>query len=225
MFLMCNIIKSGQNIIKGVDVMDYQILVNKSNGISEDYFENVIKPSVVPVDTIKNNDIVYKTFGIEDCTTYLEKTTAKQFEKLKKYAKQNGLVIDITSGYLSFEQQKKKYDYFVNKHGIEFAEKSACLPGYSEHNTGLCIDCDIFRNGKWAGIALNKDGSINEETAWLHTVLHKFGFILRYPKGKEDITKMKFEPWHIRYVGEKVAEYIYDNNLTLEEYHELKSKI
>ena len=55
---MCNIIKSGQNIIKGVDVMDYQILVNKSNGISEDYFENVIKPSVVPVDTIKNNDIV-----------------------------------------------------------------------------------------------------------------------------------------------------------------------
>ena len=99
------------------------------------------------------------------------------------------------------------------------------MPGYSEHNTGLCIDCDIFRNGRWAGIALNKDGRINEETAWLHTVLHKFGFILRYPKGKEDITKMKFEPWHIRYVGEKVAEYIYENNLTLEEYHELKSKI
>ena len=74
--------------------MDYQILVNKSNGISEDYCENVIKPSVVPVDTIKNNDIVYKTLGIEDCTTYLEKTTAEQFEKLKKYAKQNGFFAD-----------------------------------------------------------------------------------------------------------------------------------
>lgn len=55
-------------------------------------------------------------------------------------------------------------------------------------------------------------------------MLHKFGFILRYPRGKEEITKMKFEPWHIRYVGEKTAKYIYENNLTLEEYHDLKNK-
>ena len=104
--------------------------------------------------------------------------------------------------------------------GLEFAEKSACKGGYSEHNTGLAMDCDIFRNMKWAGIALDENGNTNEQTDWLHGVLHKFGFILRYPKGKEEITKMKFEPWHIRYVQEEPAKYIYENSLTLEEYHQ-----
>ena len=105
-----------------------------------------------------------------------------------------------------------------------YCKKSACLAGYSEHNTGLCLDCDLFINGKWCGIALNKDGSINNQTAWLHTILHKFGFILRYPKGKENITNMKFEPWHIRYVGNDLAKYLYENKLTLEEYHQQKIK-
>ena len=80
------------------------------------------------------------------------------------------------------------------------------------------MDVDIFKDSRWAGIAIRPDGSINEETKKLHTMLHKFGFILRYPKGKEEITKMKFEPWHIRYVGEETAKFIFENNLTLEEY-------
>ncbi len=204
--------------------MDYQILVNKTHGIDEEYFKKIIEPEIIAVDPVKNNEIVYRTFGIKERKTYLEKKTAEQFQKLKNYAKENGIILGITSGYLSFKQQETKYNYFVEKKGIEFAQKSACLPGYSEHNTGLAMDCDIFRGGKWAGIAPDENGNINKETAWLHTVLHKFGFILRYPKGKEDITQMKFEPWHIRYVGEDLAEYIYKNNLTLEEYYELNSK-
>lgn len=59
---------------------------------------------------------------------------------------------------------------------------------------------------------------VTKEAKWLKENAHKFGFILRYPKGKEDITGKKFEPWHIRYVGEDIAKYIYENNLTLEEY-------
>lgn len=205
-------------------VMNYQILVNKTHKLDEEYLKNTIIPQIVEVDPIKNNEVVYKTFGITEKATFLEKKTAEQFEKLRKFAKENGVILGITSGYLSLKQQETKYNYFVRKNGLEFAKKSACIPGYSEHNTGLALDCDIFRNGKWAGIAVNKNGEINEQTAWLHSVLPKFGFILRYPKGKESITEMKFEPWHIRYVGEELANYLYSNGLTLEEYYETKSE-
>lgn len=200
--------------------MDYVILVNKTNKIDENYYEEFIKPSIVAVESFKNNDIVYKTFGIEDKKTYLEKKTAEQFTKLRDYALKNNVYLGISSGFLTFEQQGKKYEYFLNKRGKEFAEKSACLPGYSEHNTGLALDCDIFIDSKWGGIAVDENGNINSQTAWLHSVLDKFGFILRYPAGKENITKMKFEPWHIRYIGEELAGYLYLNNLTLEEYYE-----
>lgn len=203
---------------------NYEILVNKTHKIDDRYFKEIIEPSIVEVDPTKNNEIVYKTFGIKENKTYLERETAKHYNEMKEYAAKNGVILGITSGYLSFEQQEVKYNYFLQKKGIEFTKKSACLPGYSEHNTGLAMDCDIFINGRWAGIAPDKDGNINKETAWLHTILHKFGFILRYPKGKEAITEMKFEPWHIRYVGKDLAKYIYENNLTLEEYYEEKSK-
>lgn len=196
------------------------MLVNKTNKIDENYYEEFIKPSIVAVESFKNNDIVYKTFGIEDKKTYLEKKTAEQFTKLRDYALKNNVYLGISSGFLTFEQQGKKYEYFLNKRGKEFAEKSACLPGYSEHNTGLALDCDIFIDSKWGGIAVDENGNINSQTAWLHSVLDKFGFILRYPAGKENITKMKFEPWHIRYIGEELAGYLYLNNLTLEEYYE-----
>ena len=111
--------------------MDYVILVNKTNKIDENYYEEFIKPSIVAVESFKNNDIVYKTFGIEDKKTYLEKKTAEQFTKLRDYALKNNVYLGISSGFLTFEQQGKKYEYFLNKRGKEFAEKSACLPGYS----------------------------------------------------------------------------------------------
>ena len=204
--------------------MNYEILVNKTHKIDEEYFKSVIVPSIVEVNPTKNNEIVYRTFGIKENKTYLEKKTAEMYEEMKKYAKENGVLLGITSGYLSFEQQEAKYNYFLQKKGIEFTKKSACLPGYSEHNTGLAMDCDIFKNGRWGGIAPDENGNVNKETAWLHTILHKFGFILRYPKGKEEITEMKFEPWHIRYVGKALAKYIYENNLTMEEYFAQKDK-
>lgn len=204
--------------------LDYSILVNKNNGIDEKFVNETVVPNLVRTESIKNNNVVFDTFKIKERVNFLEKETYKNFRELQNYCKKNGVILDITSGYLSFEQQKSKYDYFVKSKGIEFAKKSACLAGYSEHNTGLCLDCDLFINGKWCGIALNKDGSINNQTAWLHTILHKFGFILRYPKGKENITNMKFEPWHIRYVGNDLAKYLYENKLTLEEYHQQKIK-
>ena len=204
--------------------MDYTILVNRENKLDEDYYEEFVKPSLVVIETYKNNEVVYQTFGIEEKKTYLEKKTAEKFEELRNFCLENNVYLGISSGFLTFEQQGRKYEYFVNRHGKEFAEKSACLPGYSEHNTGLALDCDIFRNSKWGGIALDSEGNINSDTAWLHSVLDRFGFILRYPSGKEHITKLKFEPWHIRYIGEELAGFLYKNNMTLEEYYENLNK-
>ncbi len=203
--------------------MDYKMLVNRTHKLEKEVYENEIVPNIIEIKTKKNNDIVFKTFGIEDSKTYLESKTAEKFKKLQDFASQNGIIIDVTSGYLSFEQQNKKYNYFIEKGGQEWADKSSCPAGYSEHNTGLAIDFDIFINGHWGGIALGKNGSTNQKAKWIHKHLHEFGFILRYPEGKENITKMKYEPWHIRYVGEELAEYLYQNNLTLEEYYEQKN--
>lgn len=202
--------------------MDYQMLVNRDHKLEKETYENDIVPNIVAVETKKNNDVVFRTFGIKDKKTYLEKKTAEKFSEFQDFAKKNGIIIDITSGYLSFEQQDKKYNYFIEKGGKDWADKSSCPAGYSEHNTGLAMDFDIFLNGRWGGIALDKNGNTNEKAKWLHKHLHEFGFILRYPEGKETITKMKYEPWHIRYVGEELAKYMYENGITLEEYYEQK---
>ncbi len=202
--------------------MNYEILINRENKLEEDYYTNVIKPSLVTVTHVKNNDVMFQTFGVASKKVYLEEETSEQFEQLRNFTREHGIFFDISCGFLTPEQQGRKYDRFLQKYGREFAEQSACLPYYSEHNTGLAADTDIYKDGKWGKIAPDEDGNINEETTWIHTVLHKFGFILRYPKGKEDITKLKFEPWHIRYVRKELAEYIYENQLTLEEYYDKK---
>ena len=88
-------------------------------------------------------------------------------------------------------------------------------PRHSEHETGLAIDICACIHGKW-----NFDSAeeLNELYKYLHSIISDYGFILRYPKGKESITGYGYEPWHLRYVGsKKLAKYIMDNNLALEE--------
>ena len=82
-------------------------------------------------------------------------------------------------------------------------------PGYSEHQTGLAFDINSIRDS----FADTKEG------LWLAKNAHIYGFILRYPKGKESITGYKYEPWHYRYVGVSVAQYIFENQITFEEYY------
>jgi len=94
------------------------------------------------------------------------------------------------------------------------AAKYVALPGQSEHQTGLAMDV-TSESANW-GLS-NNFGETNEGK-WLKDNCYKYGFILRYPEGKEDITGYNYEPWHIRYVGKKVSTYIYTNNITLEEF-------
>ena len=193
--------------------MDYEILVNKEKSIDMEYLKKVIIPSLVSVEFERDNDDIFKEFHIIDKKIYLEQETYYWWKKLKTFLNNQGIQFDICSGYLSLEQQQYKYQEFLKRNGIELTKNRISLPGYSEHHTGLAIDCDFYKDGEWAGIC-----SDNEETKYIHSIIHHFGFILRYPKDKENITKMQYEPWHIRYVGKELAYKLYKENKTLEEY-------
>ena len=114
---------------------------------------------------------------------------------------------------------KQLYNTYVRRDGEENANRYSAMPGYSEHQTGLAIDITNERTNRSIGSWFND----TPQASWLYENAYKYGFILRYPEGKEDITKYSYEPWHIRYVG-NIASYIYNNNLTLEEYKERESK-
>ena len=132
----------------------------------------------------------------------------KALTRLQSDAKNNGFSMPLISGFRSYTDQKYLFNSYVKKDGLEKASTYSARPGESEHQTGLAFDVgeisDYFGNTN-AGI-------------WLAENAHKYGFIIRYLKGKESITGYKYEPWHIRYVGENAATEIYNAGITLEEY-------
>ncbi|HHX16809.1 MAG TPA: M15 family metallopeptidase [Mollicutes bacterium] len=136
----------------------------------------------------------------------------ESYEKMAEDMFKIGLRPTVTSSYRSYATQKILYDADKASNGVAMADKYTARPGYSEHQTGLAIDV--------------KDGSgqyaffkNSDEYKWMKDNAHKYGFILRYPEGKEHITGFSFEAWHYRYVGVDVATFIYENDLTFDEYH------
>ena len=182
--------------------MNYLVLVNKNNLIKDNYYDNI---QFVDTKDVLNEDVK------------VEKTTYEAYLKLKEYLESINIYIGIDSAYRSIEEQQEIWDEFTIKYGSEYTHTFVALPKTSEHHTGLVIDLSIKVDGKY--LVDNKDLFANEEIyKKIHPHLYKFGFILRYPKGKENITGYGYEPWHIRYVGVKAASKIYNNNLVLEEY-------
>ena len=182
------------------------LIVNKENKLFKEY----IPKNLTLVKTVIPGSVEV------DRKIYLVDEVAQNWVKLKRYMKQKGYNIDISSGYRSYEYQEKLIEKFIQKKGLEETLKIAEMPGTSEHQTGLCLDYEKFyyENGKIMS-------SLNEsdiEFKIVKNIAHKYGFILRYPKGKEDITGYKYEPWHLRYVGKKIAKEIYESDITLEEY-------
>lgn len=180
--------------------MDYDILVNKDNPLPRAYIPNTL---VISGSRYKDN-------------IYIDSKTKESFDKLKKNAQEKGYNIDIESGYRSYDYQEKIYNKLIEEKGFSYAITRIAMPGKSEHQTGLAIDYCVYKDQK---CYIEHEIEDLEETKWIHKNAHKYGFILRYPEGKEHITKYNYEPWHIRYVGD-IAEYLYNNNLTLEEYKE-----
>ncbi len=158
--------------------------------------------------------VVNKKYSIpKDYTPGLKDTTYDAFTKLKQEAKKKGYTIQILSGYRNYADQEKLYNDYVKKYGKEKADTFSAEPGHSEHQTGLALDV-----GKL-------DTSFGNTPAgkWLAANAYKYGFIIRYPEGKEKITGYQYEPWHIRYLGKDLAQKVYKSGLTLEEYFGIDS--
>lgn len=182
--------------------MSKVILVNKEHKIKESYFNHL--------DLITTTNYLGKEVK-------LEKEAYAAFLKLQRFLFEKGIEIGIEDGFRSILEQQQIEDEFSNQYGEEYAKKVVASPYTSEHHTGLAIDLVLKK--KKIYIIENKDLLLQEET-WekIHPILKEYGFIVRYPKKKEEITGYSYEPWHIRYVGVVPATIISDNHLTLEEY-------
>lgn len=178
----------------------YLILVNKKYNLDE---------SFVPEDL----EYLNIRFSGAESSQYLSKDAAKALEQMFEDAKNDGINLIGRSGYRSYSTQKATYASKVQSLGQEQADRFSAKPGASEHQTGLAIDIISSEYG-----SLHTDFQYTETYKWLINNCAKYGFILRYPKGKYDITGYNFEPWHYRYVGIEHAEKIMKENVTLEEY-------
>lgn len=159
-----------------------------------------------------------ETISTDGRKILIEEKTNKQFNKLKEQMKALGIIIGIKHALRNEEEQANLYKEFSLKYGKSYADKIVCAVGTSEHHTGLAIDIEINIKGEW--ISNNEHIELTEPILKkIHPYLSKYGFILRYPKNKEKITGVVYEPWHIRYVGNEFATYLYKENLVLEEYN------
>lgn len=137
------------------------------------------------------------------------------FEKMAAAASLEDFRLTAFSTYRSFDYQIELYDRYVERDGVEEADRYSARPGYSEHQTGLAFDIgEVGGEDHWASSSFGDTAA----GKWLAEHAHLYGFIMRYPEGKEFITGYMHESWHFRYVGEEIAQDIYENDSTLEEY-------
>ena len=141
------------------------------------------------------------------------KSVKEAFESMQKAAYRDKILLLIVSGFRSYDYQMMLYNRY-KKEDVN-ADRYSARPGHSEHQTGLAIDI-VNTDSK----NINK---FKKEFNWLDKNAYKYGFILRYPEGKEEITGYKYEPWHYRYVGKSLAKVLYNEGkwITLEEYFNL----
>jgi tRNA pseudouridine55 synthase len=185
------------------------ILINKDNMFNSKYLNRIE---------------LIDTYDINNNLIKIEKNTYNAYLELKEYLEKEGIIIGISSAFRTEEEQVNIYNETVEIYGEEYAENYVAKPNYSEHQLGLAIDLSLKINNKW--ITNNNDLVSEEETfKKIHKILYKFGFILRYPKNKENITLYSYEVWHIRYVGRVISKIIFENNWTLEEYLKLFSGV
>lgn len=174
----------------------FYTLVNKYNYLREDFVPNNLVELETP----------YAREGI-----YLVKSAKDKFYELVKKASEEGLTIRAISAYRGYTYQKRLYNKYVENDGVTKADTYSARPGFSDHQTGLVVDVDNTINSFEAF-------TNTKEYQWMLANSYKYGFILRYPEGKEAITGYQFESWHYRFVGVKLAKKIKASNLTFDEY-------
>lgn len=186
-------------------------LVNKEFSLSSTY---------KPKDLMKP-DVAF-SFGEQDVEkSLIRKEAGQALEEMFRSAAEENIELYAISGYRSYTRQKSLFDAEVRKSGTKKAAQAVAIPGQSEHQTGLTMDIA----SKSTNMNLTEEFGETPEGKWLAENAHKYGFILRYPKGKESITGYQYEPWHFRYVGVEAATTIFENEWTLEEFFNEVEKI
>lgn len=174
------------------------ILVNKNNPMKG----NLSKGDLV----VPNIKFLKKTTDEEKL---MKKEASTALENLFKAAQMDNIILYGNSGYRSSETQEQIYKESERLNGSNYTKKYVARPSYSEHETGLTMDITNEQRN------FHEDSS---EAKWVRKNAHKYGFIVRYPKGKEKVTGYNYEPWHIRYVGSSASKEIYKKGIALEEY-------
>ncbi len=188
--------KQYEDMHETINLNKINILVNKHNYLKENY---------VP-ENLKNLSSTYALSNMK-----MVEEAANAFESLSKDASKENYKVIAMSTYRSYEYQVDLYNKYVKSDGKDAADTYSGRPGNSEHQTGLAVDV-YNQTETYTNFEKTK------EYNWMQENAYKYGFILRFPKDKENETGYEFESWHYRYVGKDIAKYIHKHNITLEEY-------
>ena len=189
-------------VLPDQDPTDTLILVNKYNKAPTVPL-TLVKPHVEPCEEKISENI------------YMRPDAASALEELFAGAEEAGYKLYARSGYRSYSVQKAIFERKLQRMDEKSANLSVAKPGYSEHQTGLAMD---FEGESTLGNGLNSKIGESPEGIWVAENCWRYGFILRYPKDKTNITGYVYEPWHVRYVGKEAAQEIYEMDITMEEY-------
>ncbi len=178
------------------------ILVNKQNVLDKAY------PSA---DSLVNTKVRKTSSSARQVRDIVEEALVAMFDA----AEADGVKLYLHSAYRSYRNQAVMYENRLKSVGKD--DGVVQLQGASDHQTGMGFD---VISKAWIGNKFNEKFAETKEAQWMAENAPRFGFIIRYPKGKTDVTGIMYEPWHLRYVGAEVAEYMTEQGLTLEEFTE-----
>ena len=186
--------------INGITYVDGVLIANKTYSLPSDF---IPQDPEVPVTSQRS-------------TTSLDRTLMSAWRTMQADASSQGLNIYIASAYRSYSYQVNLYNSYVARDGKAAADTYSSRPGNSEHQTGLCFDLNSI------------DDSFGDtaEGRWVNDNCYKYGFCIRFPKGKDAYTGYQYESWHLRYVGKDLAAKLYNNGawISLEEYFGITSE-
>ena len=180
----------------------YLTLVNKTHPLPENWEDNI---DLLEMKNAYDEDI------------RVEKTSYEAYLDLRDALLEEGVDIELDSCYRSVERQEELWKEFEEEYGEDYCKKYVAVPGTSEHHTGFAIDVCLKKGDQ---LIYENDEMMKEVEIWekVHAMMPEYGFILRFPKGRDDVTGIIYEPWHFRYVGVEAATYIMEHELTLEEF-------
>lgn len=209
---------------KNYEMPTKQVIKNVNMNLDKEFYTNTIKTKNLNTEIILVNkyyylDSKYVPDNLETISTRyalsnmkMVNTAKTAFEEMASTAKKENLNIIAMSTYRSYDYQVNLYNKYVKTDGKEQADTYSGRPGHSEHQTGLAVD---VYNGKENYTNFEK----TKEFTWMQENAYKYGFILRFPKDKEQQTGYTYESWHYRYVGKEIASYINEHDISYEEYY------